>query len=275
MNKRHYLNEIVDRSCLPYKYRKKIRKDLGAEFDELFAQYRDEKEVVRRMGDPDEVASGIYESFLTLGEDMRPFVEYKSKRELFGMPLIHIVKSRKPPLVKNEFLSSGSTVPTARGVIAIGRRAKGLIAIGNMSCGIVAVGNLSVGLIAVSNIGIGLLGFGNLVAGLFAALGNVAIGYFTLGNLALGSSAVGNGAVGQYAMGHLAYGDRALSLESFSQLPLIDSFVESLPRYTQPFFNATVHIVQNLVGYGIIPAVLLVAAIASGIMITRKMELID
>ena len=99
--------------------------------------------------------------------------EYRSKRTLWGLPLVHITRGMDPET---------GCPRTAKGIIAIGDRAKGVIAFGGLAVGGVTFGGLSVGLIS----------FGGCAVGLLAALGGLAV--------ALGC-AVGGGAVGAIALG--------------------------------------------------------------------------
>ena len=262
MNKKQYLREITDRACLPYSYRKKVTADLGAEFDALYATHGDVGEVIRRMGEPDEVAAALYESFASSGQDQRPFVEYRSKAQLWGMPLVHIVKGRRQPMIRTEFYSNRyRAVPTAKGIIAIGRRAKGVVAIGNIACGVLSMGNISVGLLTISNLGVGLV-----------ALGNLAVGTFAIGNGAAGYCAAGNAAAGQYALGHTAQGAVALSVESFDQTQLIQGFIQSVPQQLQGFFRLAVWLVDHPLWLVVPAAALLVAAAVAGVIIANRME---
>jgi transcriptional regulator with XRE-family HTH domain len=127
--------------------------------------------------------------------------EYKSKRRLFGMPLVHI--------------RFGHGIHRARGVIAIGNIATGLVSIGVVSLGVVGIGALSLGLISIAGFALGLLAAaGGIAAGAFA-FGGVAMGVVTLGGFSLGVYAAGGCAaaskiaVGGYASGHVAIGDIA------------------------------------------------------------------
>lgn len=111
-----------------------------------------------------------------------PGYEYKSRRTLFGLPLVHI--------------NCGYGL----------RRACGIIAVGNIACGAVAVGGLSVGVVSLSGLGLGLL-----------SIGGLALGLLSFGGLAVGAVAVGGAAIGAYALGgaavasHVAVGGSALA----------------------------------------------------------------
>ena len=50
MTKRQYINEIVNRACLPRKYAKKAAADLHGEFDASLAQGYSEAETMAHMG---------------------------------------------------------------------------------------------------------------------------------------------------------------------------------------------------------------------------------
>ncbi len=107
------------------------------------------------------------------------FVERKSERRVWGMPLYHIGRD-------------------ARGFFAIGLRARGIVSVGLLSRGVVSLGLLS----------LGLLSFGSL------SLGMIALGMFAIGPLALGAIALGLLAFGAIAVGILSFG--ALSVGCFS-----------------------------------------------------------
>lgn len=118
--------------------------------------------------------------------------EYRSRRTLFGLPLVHI------------HLGRGRSVAT--GILAIGNVARGAVAIGSVSAGLIAVGGVSAGL---------LFSLGGLAVG-FLALGGLAVGYLALGGLAVGIYAMGGAAIaanvaaGGAAVGPIAIGDAAI-----------------------------------------------------------------
>ena len=280
MTKQQYLREIADRACLPSSYRKKVMADLSEQFDAILAGCGDPQEVMRRMGDPDEVAAALYESYCSTQSLERPFVEYRSKTQLFGLPLVHIVKSRGIGSVA--FVRTGPAyrtgwqrcirVPTAKGIIAIGWRAKGVVAIGNLTCGIISLGNVSVGLLTLANVGLGLIGLGNLAMGLLFAFGNASGGLFAIGNLALGFCAVGNAVLGQYALGREVAGAVAQSLESFAQTGVIAQFIAAVPTRLQGFFHTAVWVIHHLAWLAIPLIALLVLGLILWAIINRKMK---
>lgn len=280
MNKQQYLREIADRACLPSSYLKKILADLSEQYDTILAGCGDPQEVIRRMGDPDEVAAALYESYCSTQAIERPFVEYRSKTQLFGLPLVHIVKSRGTGSVAfvrtgpaHRFgWQQGTRVPTAKGIIAIGWRAKGVVAIGNFTCGIISLGNVSLGLLTIANAGLGVIGLGNLVMGLLFAFGNAAGGLFAIGNLALGLCAVGNAVFGQYALGREAAGAVAQSVKSFAQTGVIAQFITAVPKGLQGFFNTAVWVINNLAWLAVPLVALLVLGLILWSIIHRKMK---
>ena len=108
------------------------------------------------------------------------FYEYKSRKLLFGLPLVHV--------------NIGWGIKRAKGIIAIGNSATGIIAIGLLSKGILSLGLLSIGII----------GLGVLSIGLLLALGSVSIGTISIGAVSLGIFSLGAVSVGKYAVGAVA-----------------------------------------------------------------------
>ena len=102
----------------------------------------------------------------------QPWYEYKSKRTLFGLPLVHI--------------NMGFGLRVARGIIAIG--------------------NISIGVLSIGGLALGLISFGGLALGLLLVLAGVGVGAVALGGLAVGVLAVGGFALGWFAWGGITYG---------------------------------------------------------------------
>lgn len=107
--------------------------------------------------------------------------EYKSRRTLWGLPLVHV--------------NLGIGHYTAKGIFAFGTVAKGVVAVGAAAAGLVAVGAAAVGLFAV----------GALALGLMAAVGSIAVGTVAIGALAIGILSIGGCALGVYAVGGAAF----------------------------------------------------------------------
>ncbi len=109
--------------------------------------------------------------------------EYRSERELFGLPLVHIVSG-------NRIDPATGRPRVAKGIIAIGPIAIGGLALGGSAIGVVSFGGAALGLVAVGGAAVGLL--------------------FALGGMAIGLVAIGGGAIGYYALGGWALGVHAL-----------------------------------------------------------------
>ena len=103
--------------------------------------------------------------------------EYKSKRTLFGLPLVHI--------------NCGPGIHWARGIIAIGDIATGFVALGGIAVGLVSLGALSLGLLfTLGALCLGIVSIGGLAIGL-TAWGGFAFGLLSVGGISCGIYAVG------------------------------------------------------------------------------------
>lgn len=159
--------------------------------------------------------------------------EYKSKRELWGMPLVHICIGKKR---------------VAHGVVAIGLVAKGIISIGLLSMGVLSLGVLSLGVFALGTLACGLLSIGVISFGLLVAVGSIAVGALSIGAVAVGlfsegAFAVGKCvAVGDYAYGNIALGKTVAKGSVFSSTDDITGAFEaikvSVPKLFQPLANS-------------------------------------
>jgi hypothetical protein len=121
------------------------------------------------------------------GGPARPLsYEYKSKKTILGLPLVHIVYGP---------------------VWAVGLKpARGIIAIGNFAVGVIAIGGFAVGIFAFAGIGLGLVCVAGMAFGIGAGVGGIATGYVAIGGIAIGSYAIGGLAVGP----HTIYNDPRL-----------------------------------------------------------------
>lgn len=125
--------------------------------------------------------------------------EYKSKRTVCGLPLVHI---------------NWGYGRTATGIVAIGIRAKGVLAVGIFSLGIFAFGVFALGLFAFASFALAFASFGAVSVAVFSG-GAVAVGFATFGAVAIGCFSSGALAVGQFvAVGDVAYGGIALAKTS-------------------------------------------------------------
>lgn len=121
--------------------------------------------------------------------------EYKSRRTLMGLPLVHI--------------HCGPGFCRAKGIIAIGNVATGVVALGGTSVGAVSLGGLSLGL---------LLSMGGLAVGT-AAVGGFALGVMAAGGITWGWFSLGGIAKGTYALGGLAFGSK-IAIGGMASAPL-------------------------------------------------------
>ncbi len=110
--------------------------------------------------------------------------EYRSQRELFGLPLVHIV--------------SGPVVDPIAGRLRV---AKGIIAIGPVAVGGLAMGGSAFGILSLGGVTVGLIAAGGAAVGLLLALGGLAIGAVAIGGAAIGYYAIGGGVWGVHALG--------------------------------------------------------------------------
>ena len=137
-------------------------------------------------------------------QDIKPLrsrlhFEYKSRRTVRGVPLVHI--------------NFGAGRYTAKGIFALGNKAVGVVAGGFLSVGVVSFGLISAGLLALGTISAGALAFGAIAAGLIA-FGGASAGWLAFGGAACGMYAVGGAAVashisfgGYSSSAHVAIGD--------------------------------------------------------------------
>ncbi|NOZ86117.1 MAG: hypothetical protein GXP49_07605 [Deltaproteobacteria bacterium] len=125
------------------------------------------------------------------GRGVRIGYEYKSKRKILGMPLVHI----------NQGLDPKTGAPAV---------ARGFVAIGNIAIGVFAFGGLSLGVFTLGGIAMGLLSFGGISIGIGLALGGVSIGYVAIGGLAIGKYAVGGMALGVHTISARGVDPRAV-----------------------------------------------------------------
>lgn len=110
-----------------------------------------------------------------------PWYEYRSKRTLFGLPLVHI--------------NMGFGLRVARGIIAIGNISIGVLSIGGLALGLISLGGLALGLLLVlAGVGVGAIALGGLAIGVLA-VGGVAFGWFVWGGVAWGAYSVGGVAI--------------------------------------------------------------------------------
>lgn len=126
----------------------------------------------------------------------RPHYEYKSKKMIGSLPLVHI--------------NLGLGIHRAKGVIAIGAVAQGWLAVGYVAMGGLCFGLVSLGLFAFAVLAFGLIAFGSFAFGVIS-FGAFALGIFSMGAVSVGQFAFGASAHGaQVAVGDAANGKVAL-----------------------------------------------------------------
>ncbi len=129
--------------------------------------------------------------------------EFKSRRTLFGLPLVHI-----------HLGAPMGRVSVARGVVAIGDVAVGYLALGGVAVGYLSFGGVSLGACALGGLTLGAVALGGVAIG-YLAIGAAALGVYALGAAAVGCNAIGAGAVasgfaaGEEARGAVALGNNA------------------------------------------------------------------
>jgi transcriptional regulator with XRE-family HTH domain len=120
--------------------------------------------------------------------------EFKSKKRIFGMPLVHVN------------IGLGFYV------------AKGFISIGMISMGIVSISLISLGVLALGVVGIGAAALGAFALGLLLAVGAIALGTVAIGAIAVGFFTIGAVSIGYFSFGalsiakYLAVGDNARAM---------------------------------------------------------------
>lgn len=143
------------------------------ELSRIFGVSLDELAGIERTERPGDAAQARPEQSAP-GAGWRWHYEYKSRRTLFGLPLLHINVGR-------------GAMYRATGIVAIGLAARGVVAVGLVSLGVLAVGAAALG---------------------GAATGAVAVGYVAVGSLAVGKVAIGSLAIGESVTGSLTLGGR-------------------------------------------------------------------
>lgn len=189
---KRYADKVVQYLSVGKDIRRKIREDLYESLDER-SQMGDESNPEAILGNPRDIAMEFAENMNLDPEYLGNVNEYRSETEIFGVPLIHIVRN-------NYAAGCGNRKMIAKGVIAIGP----------VAVGIFAIGGLAFGLLSFAGVGIGLLGaFAGISVGGLASLGGISISYF----LALGGLSVAHDfAIGGLAVAkHVAIGGQAIA----------------------------------------------------------------
>jgi hypothetical protein len=207
---------------------------VGGNIDEIVFRAL-EKERTRRQQSVDEFKTQIEGAGSQPGPQRRywtnePF-EYKSKRMLCGLPLLHIVHGRDP---------ATGRVRTANGFFAFGDKARGVFACGGMAHGFFAFGGLASGVFAFGGLAFGLISLGGVALGLLFALGGLSIGSLAFGGLAVGYHAYGGMVLGWYGAGgeviaYKGYGGHVIAehvVKNLQFMPPLTNWLASLTPYT-------------------------------------------
>lgn len=209
-----YIDEVLSNIVADDKMKNRIKSDLTMQLNEA-GQSEDIEEVLRKMGNPKDVArefmDSIYENKSEIIENLirehtkvanllNDYYEYESKTTLLGLPLVHIKINRH-----------GGRLCVAKGIIAIGTVSIGVISIGAVPFGFLCFGGAAVGIIS----------FGGLAIGLLTAIGGVALGALAVGGMAIGLGAIGGFAIGEIAIGGYARGTAAAGTRAVGEYTLI------------------------------------------------------
>lgn len=116
-------------------------------------------------------------------------LNYRSKKKLFGLPLLHVVSGVDPQIGRE---------PTAKGIVAIGGKAVGVFAFGGLASGFMAFGGIATGAIAFGGLSFGLVSLGGLAIAIAIAIGGLSIAPISMGGNAIGHYAFGGKARGTY-----------------------------------------------------------------------------
>jgi RNA polymerase sigma factor (sigma-70 family) len=119
----------------------------------------------------------------------KPALEYHSRAELFGLPLIHVRIGDRFAVLKKP----------VKAWIAIGNSAIGvLFAFGGMAIAPLSVGGLSIGVLSFGGLGVGVFALGGVALGVWPLFGGLAIGWQAAGCFAIAWKA----AAGDFALAH-------------------------------------------------------------------------
>ena len=157
-----------------------------------------EKERERRQQSATEMKTQVEHAGTQAASPANSF-EYRSVRQLWGLPLVHIVHGPDP---------RNGQVPEARGILAIGGRARGVLALGGVAIGGVAIGGCAIGLVPLGGLAVGL-----------AAVGGLALGLLAEGGLAIGALVADGGA----ALGYIAHGGVGIGHHVTAAVPIVIS----------------------------------------------------
>lgn len=228
------IERIEEQVVLAEKDLRRLRGDLVSEIENRLGSEPSSEAIVQELGSPHDWADEFVENGDYPSAEYSPnYLNERSERELFGLPLIHVTRG----------LRNGKP-QTARGIIAVSDyRAVGFLALGGLAYGLVALGGMSIGLFSFGGFSIGLLfaiggfalggvSYGGFAAGI-VAFGGFALGFLALGGMALGYYAFGGMAIGHTAVGGTAYGIYGKGEVEHVRFPLEDSTFQA--RFSELF----------------------------------------
>jgi len=157
--------------------------------------------------------------------------EYKSKRTILGMPLLHVTSGIDP---------ATGCKRVARGFFAFGDVAVGVAAFGGYARGLFACGGIAVGVVAFGGVSVGLICWGAVALALLLAVGGLAIGPLATGGLVIGWQAMGGLAVGWHAHGGRVFAQHGMGMEvqaahvykALAEMPVALRWMTSASRWT-------------------------------------------
>ena len=180
----------------------------GVSTDELI---KGEPQEASRPSEPSEPAEAIQD---TKPLRSRLHFEYKSRRTVRGLPLVHI--------------NFGAGRYTAKGIFALGNKAVGVVAGGFLSVGVVAFGALAAGLIAFGGASAGWLAFGGSACGMYAVGGAADASHISCG----GYSTSAHVAIGDVVRGAVEVSESAPAAEVreliMKELPETPGFIADM-----------------------------------------------
>lgn len=180
----------------------------GVSTDELI---KGEPQEASRPSEPSEPAEAIQ---YTKPLRSRLHFEYKSRRTVRGLPLVHI--------------NFGAGRYTAKGIFALGNKAVGVVAGGFLSVGVISFGLISAGLLALGTFSVGVLAFGALAAGVIAFGGAADASHISCG----GYSTSAHVAIGDVVRGAVEVSESAPAAEVraliMKELPETPGFIADM-----------------------------------------------
>ena len=153
-----------------------------------------------------------------------PAWEYRSRLELFGLPLVHIRIGDRFAILKKP----------VKAWIAVGNAAiGGLFACGGLAIAPLSLGGLSVGILSLGGLSVGIFALGGIALGVWALFGGLTIGWQAVGCFAV----AWNAAAGMFALAHdFALGQFAWAAQANNEIAR-EFLMPNLFRRAAEFIN--------------------------------------